>query len=128
MLLTFNPNARCSEVIESEFNGSISSGIDVCIVAQDDTGITLGKWRSGSPLPRAFTLTQRTAGRGQCIGGYLKKEHTEKFNLQGKKCFIEITGSLRTGRTIKLLLAGAAVRQPNRDVAMVSFDPSYKDD
>ena len=126
MLLNFNPNAACSEVIEREFNSSISTGIDVCIVAQDDTSITLGKWRFDSPFPKEFTLTQRTAGVGRCVGGYLKKEHTEKFNLQGKKCFIEITGSLRTGKTIKLALAGAAMRMPNKDVAMVSFDPAYK--
>jgi hypothetical protein len=125
MKLMFNPNANCSKVIESVFNGCISSGIDVCIVGTDSEGVTLGPWRFGNALPKAFTLTQRRTG--SCVGGYLKQSLTDGFDLRGKKCFIEICGSMRN-RTIKIKLADAARRMACPDVAMVSFDPQYKDD
>lgn len=125
MKLSFNPNANCSKVFESVFNACISSGIDVYIVSVDAEGVTLGKWQYGNPSPKAFTLTQRRTG--SCVGGYLKQEFTDKFDLLGKKCFIEITGTMRH-RTIKIKLAGAARRMACADVAMVSFDPMYKDD
>jgi hypothetical protein len=123
--LQFNPNANCSKVIESEFNGCISSGIDVYIAGVDSEGVTLGAWRYGCGHPKAFTLTLR--GKGVCVGGYLKKELTDGFDLRGKKAFIEICGTMRN-RTIKLKLADAARRMACPDVAMVSFDPQYKDD
>jgi len=128
MRLNLNPNACASEVIADAFNGSVSLGIDVCIVASDENSVTLGKWRFGDPLPKAFTLTQRSAGTGcVCVGGYLKQEYTDGHDLEGKKCFIEVGGSMRS-RTIKIRLDTAARRMTDRHTALVSFDPTYSEE
>lgn len=127
MQIHFNPNATASKLIENTFNACISTGIDVCIVGVDAEGVTLAPHRFGNPLPKAFTLVQRVAGSGVCIGGYLKKEYTEGFELQGKKCFIVVGGTMKQP-TIKIRLDTAANRQPNRDIALISFDPKYSEE
>jgi hypothetical protein len=128
MRLNLNPNACASEIIADVFNGSVSLGIDVCIVASDDNSVTLGKWRFGDPLPKAFTLTQRSAGTGcRCVGGYLKQVYTEGHDLLGKKCFIEVGGTMRN-RTIKIRLDTAKQRMTDRHTALVSFDPTYSEE
>ena len=127
MQIHFNPNATASKAIENAFSACISSGIDVCIVGADAEGITLAKWRTGSALPKAFTLVQRVAGSGVCVGGYLKKEYTEGFELQGKKCFIALGGTMMQP-TVKIRLDTARQRVATKDVALISFDPKYSDE
>lgn len=124
MELQFNPNAIASKAIENHFNACISSGIDVCITAADDNSVTLAPWRFGNPLPKEFTLRQRVAGMGACVGGYLKIEHTAKHDLKGKKCFITLGGTMKQP-TVKIRLDSAANRGPSKDVALISFDPKY---
>jgi hypothetical protein len=124
--INFNPNAVASKIIEQTFNSCISSGIDVCVVGVDKVGVTLAKWRPGNALPKAFTLVQRVAGGGVCIGGYLKNEYTAGFDLQGKKCFISQGGTFMNP-TIKIRLDTALKRLANKDVALISFDPQYSE-
>ena len=128
MKINFNPNAAASRIIENEFNGCVSSGIAVYIAAADKDSVTLAKWQFGEALPKAFTLLQRTPGSGcVCAGGYLKQEYIEGHELLGKKCFIKVGGTMRN-RTITIRLDTAAKRMPNRDVAMISFDPQYSEE
>jgi len=126
MVLHFNPNACASKAIENHFNACISSGIEVSVVSVDKEGVTLAPHRFGGELPKAFTLVQRMAGSGVCIGGYLKHEYTEGFDLKGKKCFVTLGGTMRSP-TVKIMLDSAANRMPNKDVRLVSFDPHYSE-
>lgn len=128
MRLNFNPNACAGAAIASHLNSSISSGIDLCIVAQDAEGITFAAWRFGNPLPKACTLTQRRAdGNSTCLGSYLKKDVVEAYGeLQGTKCFIQLGGTFAQ-RTFKLILSTAAKRMANKDVSLISFDPQYSE-
>lgn len=128
MHLNFNPNACAGAAIANHLNGSVSSELDLCIVAQDKEGITFAAWRFGNPLPKACTLSQRRADTSStCLGSYLKQELLEQYgDLQGTKCFIQLGGTFAQ-RTFKLMLSTAAKRMANKDVSLISFDPKYSE-
>jgi len=127
--VNFNPNAECSRLLERVFDSCITTGLEVSIIDTDDKeGIWLTKWKfsAAKPLPD-FRLIQRKRGQGDAVGGYLKKELLERFEVGAQeKCLVREEGSLLAGTArVKLLLKDSKKIPASRDTALVSFDPKY---
>lgn len=125
MKLNFNLNAGGSRLLLDAFGTTGAEGVDVTITEADTAGITLALSRRTNDGIGKFMLTRRS--KGDCLGGYLKKEFIGEFNLLGKKCFIEQVGNM-VNRKIKVRFNTAAFMEPDRGSAFVSFDPHFAEE